>query len=292
MEKLTFSFALITLLGFSAYTQNLNESRASAISCFEDKLKTINEDFSYLVNAIDETARMNSEDEFRLFVNAFVKQLEKAGFSDSNGMDYGVVCDCLQSSYDLIDSKNDTMSGYHIMLKQYSYLENNVFNLNPDSLMHFIDVVYEKSEDKKFSKGVLSFIMFDLLYKISDNPSVPVDIKKEEIEVKVLAPIDEESQSKGEHRIYDVVEDEPKFPGGEEALEEYFKFENVTEEAKVYVQFIVTDKGDVIEPRILRGHPDYNDQVLKQVVKMPKWEPGKQRGEAVFVRYTMPVVIK
>ena len=104
-----------------------------------------------------------------------------------------------------------------------------------------------------------------------------------------------------EDTVYQIVEEMPKFPGGEEAM---FKFisENVKypQEAKdknisgrVFVNFVVEKDGSVDEVNVLRSIGGGCDEEAVRVVKsMPKWTPGKQKGKPVRVSYIIPFVFK
>lgn len=98
--------------------------------------------------------------------------------------------------------------------------------------------------------------------------------------------------------IYTVVEDMPEFPGGETALREYLskhiRYPNTAKEegieGKVYVRFIVTEKGDIIGTEVLRGvRKDLDDAALAVIKEMPNWKPGKQNGRAVSVYFMIPI---
>ena len=104
-----------------------------------------------------------------------------------------------------------------------------------------------------------------------------------------------------EDTVYQIVDEMPKFPGGEEAM---FKFisENVKypQEAKdknisgrVFVNFVVEKDGSVDEVNVLRSIGGGCDEEAVRVVKsMPKWTPGKQKGKPVRVSYIIPFVFK
>ncbi len=98
--------------------------------------------------------------------------------------------------------------------------------------------------------------------------------------------------------VFYIVDDAPEFPGGEDALRSYIsKSVNYPEVAqqkkiqgKVYVSFIVNKNGNVVDAKIARGvAPSIDNEALRVVRSLPKWIPGKQRGEAVNVSYTVPI---
>lgn len=101
--------------------------------------------------------------------------------------------------------------------------------------------------------------------------------------------------------IYDVVEEEPEFPGGKEALYKFignnFKYpaesRAANSQGKVYVSFVIDKKGKITDVKIVRGVDEWLDaEAIRVVKKMPKWKPGKQRGKKVKVRYTLPIICK
>ncbi|MEE4178560.1 MAG: M56 family metallopeptidase [Bacteroides sp.] len=98
--------------------------------------------------------------------------------------------------------------------------------------------------------------------------------------------------------IFTVVEDQPRFPGGEEARVQYM-VENLRypEEARddgiqgtVFVTFVVEEDGNITGVKVLRGIGGGCDEEAVRVVKnMPTWTPGRQRGQNVRVQYNMPI---
>ena len=90
----------------------------------------------------------------------------------------------------------------------------------------------------------------------------------------------------------------PEFPGGEEALRKYIaqsvKYPVIAQEngiqGRVYVSFVVNTKGKVTDVKIARGvDPNLDKEAIRVVNAMPAWKPGKQRGKAVKVSYTVPI---
>jgi len=101
-----------------------------------------------------------------------------------------------------------------------------------------------------------------------------------------------------EEEIFTIVEKMPEFPGGIEALFAYLgstlKYPAMAKDAaiqgKVYVTFVVDRDGSIANVQVLRGIGGGCDEEAVKVVKsMPKWEPGRQRGKAVRVQYNLPI---
>ncbi len=100
-----------------------------------------------------------------------------------------------------------------------------------------------------------------------------------------------------EGKVFTVVEEMPKFPGGEEKLFEYLskiKYPSMAREngitGRVYVTFIVDKDGKIKDAKVLRGIGGGCDEEALRVVRaMPDWTPGKQNGRNVTVQYNLPV---
>ena len=101
--------------------------------------------------------------------------------------------------------------------------------------------------------------------------------------------------------IFQVVEEMPEFPGGiAEAMKflaKNIKYPVAAQEAKiegrVIVQFVVGRDGSVSDVKVMRGvNPELDAEAIRVVSIMPKWNPGKQRGKAVAVKYTMPIMFR
>lgn len=101
--------------------------------------------------------------------------------------------------------------------------------------------------------------------------------------------------------IFQVVEDQPEFPGGMEALMKHLSKEikypkeaqDKGTQGRVIVQFVVRKDGSITDAKVMKPvDPLLDAEALRVVSEMPNWIPGKQRGEAVNVRFTLPVMFK
>lgn len=64
-------------------------------------------------------------------------------------------------------------------------------------------------------------------------------------------------------------------------------------QGRVTVQFVVEKDGSIANAKVLRGvDPDLDKEAVRVVSVMPKWKPGTQKGEAVRVKYTVPVMFR
>lgn len=101
--------------------------------------------------------------------------------------------------------------------------------------------------------------------------------------------------------VFVVVEEMPQYPGGTDALLKFLadniKYPQSAEDAKiqgrVIASFVVTKAGKVSDINIVRGvDPELDDEAVRVIKMMPDWTPGRQRGEAVNVKYTLPVTFR
>jgi protein TonB len=102
-----------------------------------------------------------------------------------------------------------------------------------------------------------------------------------------------------EEEVFFIVEDMPSFQGkGQEGFREWIaqnlRYPEIAAEngisGKVYVQFAVNSKGEIVDAVVVRGvDPALDKEAIRVVMSSPKWEPGKQRGKPVKVQFTFPI---
>ena len=134
--------------------------------------------------------------------------------------------------------------------------------------------------------------------EIKNDFVVNAEMNEETKNVEITQVKVEEEEEVAEEPIFTVVESEPEFPGGMEALYKYLaqniKYPQLAREngitGKVYVTFVVEKDGSIANPRILRDiGGGCGAEAIRVVKAMPKWSPGKQRGKAVRVQFNLPV---
>lgn len=125
-----------------------------------------------------------------------------------------------------------------------------------------------------------------------------MDIDDTEIDEETVIEMVEIEETVDEPEIFTIVEKMPSFPGGEKALFKYLgdniKYPAMAKDAgiqgKVFVNFVVNETGKITNVKILRGIGGGCDEEAMRVVKsMPKWNAGKQRGKAVKVSFNLPI---
>jgi TonB family protein len=99
--------------------------------------------------------------------------------------------------------------------------------------------------------------------------------------------------------VYDIVDEMPEFPGGDKALSMFLiSNTNYPDEAvqnnlegRVFIKFIIDEKGKVTEPEIVRssGHPILDEEALRVISVLPDWNPGILDGKTVKVNFTVPI---
>ena len=142
-------------------------------------------------------------------------------------------------------------------------------------------------------------VMFRLTENNTQVKYAPIESKIDEMVVVGYAP--EEATYPEEVTVFEVVEKMPEYPGGMSAMMEFIgkniKYPVAAQKAKiqgrVVIQFIVDKEGNIICPRVIRGaDPLLDAEAIRLTTIMPKWKPGMQRGQAVNVKYTVPIMFR
>ena len=183
-----------------------------------------------------------------------------------------------------------------------------------------VQMVVEKDgtiTNAKVVRGVDPLLDAEALRVVNQSPKWKPGMQKgEAVRVKYTLPImfrlsNDSSDSKAaetprkaivdENGVHQVCEEMPEFPGGmAECMKWLGKNINYPEDCKkegiqgrVIVQFVVDKDGSIKDPTIARGvHPSLDKEALRVLSSMPNWKPGKQKGEAVKVKYTIPVMFR
>jgi len=100
---------------------------------------------------------------------------------------------------------------------------------------------------------------------------------------------------------YTEVERQPVYPGGMEALARFVSktlrypkdARRFGVDGKAFVQFVVSADGMVTDVQIIKGvSPSIDEEAMRVVRLMPKWDPGVQRGKPVNARFVLPIRFK
>lgn len=125
------------------------------------------------------------------------------------------------------------------------------------------------------------------------------EIKEENKELQITYYNEKGKKVKRPKQKFEIFEQMPEFPGGQEALFAYLaqnvKYPVVAIEnniqGRVIVQFAVAKDGKIEDAEVVRsgGDPSLDKEALRVIKAMPKWQPGRLRGKPVRVKYTVPV---
>ena len=155
-----------------------------------------------------------------------------------------------------------------------------------------VDPKDEMRTQDEIMKSKVSISVFDVL-----NGSEDGEVLKAK-QMLVNEPVKPKVE---EYKVFEVVEQMPSFPGGDVALMQYLskniKYPPVAEEmgiqGRVICTFVVERDGSVSDIRIARSvDPSLDKEAIRVVSGMPKWIPGRQNGQMVRVKYTLPVTFR
>jgi protein TonB len=140
-------------------------------------------------------------------------------------------------------------------------------------------------------------------------PPVPVEVPNDEIIEDVDINIDADLALDGplnlppppppaeeEEDFFTVVENMPELIGGLAGLQASITYPEMARKAgiegRVFLQFIVNERGEVENPRVIRGIGGGCDEEALKAIQKASFKPGLQRGRPVRVQYNLPVVFK
>ena len=104
-----------------------------------------------------------------------------------------------------------------------------------------------------------------------------------------------------EGQVFEVVEQMPSFPGGPEGLMRYISknikypvgAQKAGTQGRVMIEVIIDTNGNVTNPKVSQGvDPLLDAEAIRVTSNMPKWQPSTQRGQAVNVKYTFPIIFR
>ena len=146
-------------------------------------------------------------------------------------------------------------------------------------------------------KIVENDVKIDTEFLSPDDNTDPIKI------VPYVEPSNKEEEEEIEEFIpFSIVEDKPTFQGGDANTFTKWVYGNIVYpelaiengiQGRVTVQFTIDKDGSVKDVKVLRGADSTLDKEAVRVISSsPKWTPGKQRGKAVKVKYTFPIIFQ
>jgi TonB family protein len=127
--------------------------------------------------------------------------------------------------------------------------------------------------------------------------------EKSDTLVKTTTTLTHSPKPEKEEIIFTIVEEMPVFNGGNDSMFIYInnnlqfpEWEKQNKiEGTVYVSFVINREGGINDIKIIRSvenAKNFDQEVKRIITEMPQWTPGRQRGEKVSVRYTLPISFK
>lgn len=127
------------------------------------------------------------------------------------------------------------------------------------------------------------------------------DASRVQVETYVPPPPPKPKVEEVTEEIFVVVEEQPEFPGGSAAMMKFLgdniRYPVIAQEngiqGRVITNFVVERDGSITDVQVVRGvDPSLDKEAVRVIESMPRWKAGRQRGSAVRVRFTLPVVFR
>jgi len=137
------------------------------------------------------------------------------------------------------------------------------------------------------------------------NPAPNTSVKKQTTAKKGRASVGAMASTKAtvmkpdKNGVYEMTDVRPSYPGGQSALEDYINHHieypqmaiDDNKQGTINVQFVIDENGKVMDAKAVGGSlgDGLDDEAVRVISKMPKWEPGKVKGKSVKTRLTLPI---
>lgn len=156
---------------------------------------------------------------------------------------------------------------------------------------------------KKIASEVIEAVDNRIEQPIQNVQSAPATPGTEtEQEKKTAKTVNKDSSKQDQDPVFEVVEQMPEFadggiPGFMKYLSRSIKYPVKAQtnhiEGRVVVEFIVAKDGSITNVKVSRSvNPDLDQEAIRVISAMPKWKAGMQRGKAVNVRFSVPVMFR
>ena len=176
-------------------------------------------------------------------------------------------------------------------------------NLNKESLKRRIIMMNQKKSNRwMMLKALFVIPVATLAVSVFASNTGVSTVTGEAVRTANALPTTNMQTQQSATKAYEVVEVMPKFKGGESAMMEFLmmnmKYPQAAVKAKqqgrAIVGFVVRKDGTVSDVHITKsaGHAVLDEEAIRVVKAMPAWKPGKQKGEPVNVKYSVPITFK
>ena len=117
----------------------------------------------------------------------------------------------------------------------------------------------------------------------------------------ILRAVGDDSTTSDNEKVYQVVGQQPNFPGGKEELFKYLAYNMIYPadaaknkvEGRVLVTFVIEHDDSISNVNVVNSvYPSLDKEAIRVVSEMPKWIPGKANGKTVRVKYTIPITFR
>jgi hypothetical protein len=170
----------------------------------------------------------------------------------------------------------------------------------------------QKEKDMHTKFGLINKSIFNYLVVIDENGNRINFFKTNDNALKYREQR-EYNYVEGDDVPFAVVEEVPIFPGCEGTKEELRAClqENITKHVvknfnadlandlgltagikRIFVMFKIDKEGNIVEVQARAPHKSLQEEAIRVVESLPKMEPGKQKGLAVGVKYSLPIAFK
>ena len=176
-------------------------------------------------------------------------------------------------------------------------------NLNKESLKRRIIMMNQKKSNRwMMLKALFVIPVATLAVSVFASNTGVSTVTGEAVRTANALPTTNMQTQQSATKAYEVVEVMPKFKGGESAMMEFLmmnmKYPQAAVKAKqqgrAIVGFVVRKDGTVSDVHITKsaGHAVLDEEAMRVVKAMPAWEPGKQKGKPVDVKYNVPITFR
>lgn len=176
-------------------------------------------------------------------------------------------------------------------------------NLNKESLKRRIIMMNQKRSNRWMMLKALFIIpVATLAVSVFANGTDVSNMAKETTPTAAALSTTNMQTQKSDKKIFRVVEEMPKFKGGDAKLMEFLMMNmkypesaiKAKQQGRAIVGFVVGKDGTVSDVYIEKstGYDVLDNEAMRVVKSMPAWEPGKQKGKPVDVKYNVPITFR
>ena len=200
----------------------------------------------------------------------------------------------------------DNRSEYVSLMAKQALVENGLLltsSFSDNQILNRINMLNARRTWSSGTRYLLAVPLTLLLFVTFSCEESGPELQEEEIALDTEFEIQDvpEGEQEIEGEIFTVVESAPSPQGGMTEFYQYIasnlKYPETAREAgiegKVFIEFIVTKEGKVINSKILKGiHPQCDEAARRVVANSADWTPGTQRDREVNVKVVLPISFK